>query len=175
MITETLRRCSHCRQVKDVTEFYKHRSEASGWSRACRQCYKDYQDAARSRPITQGDIERFWSQVDKNGPIPEHCPEIGPCWIWLGPRLRNKYGSFTRFSQHILAHRFSYEITYGPLRDGMWSLHKCDNKLCCRPDHLFEGDMFDNMQDASRKGRTGMQLHPERSHFHKTRGLTHVD
>ena len=34
--------------------------------------------------------ERFWSKVDKNGPIPSHRPELGPCWIWIA--RRDRYG-----------------------------------------------------------------------------------
>lgn len=32
-------------------------------------------------------------------------------------------------------------------------MHKCDNRLCCNPDHLFLGSMRANLLDAYAKGR----------------------
>jgi len=53
----------------------------------------------------------------------------------------------------VYAHRLAWELTYGPIPDGMLVCHHCDNPICCRPDHLFLGTPSDNMQDALRKGR----------------------
>lgn len=52
----------------------------------------------------------------------------------------------------IGAHCFSYELNIGS-RNGLQVLHKCDNKLCVRPDHLFLGTQKDNMHDMIKKGR----------------------
>jgi hypothetical protein len=41
-------------------------------------------------PLTQQDIERFWSKVDRNGPVPEHRPELGPCWVWTAGTFRRR-------------------------------------------------------------------------------------
>lgn len=52
-----------------------------------------------------------------------------------------------------LAHRISFELFNGPIGRDLFVCHKCDNRQCLRPDHLFLGDNSDNMQDASQKGR----------------------
>lgn len=44
-------------------------------------------------------------------------------------------------------------FTHGDIPDGMCCLHKCDNRLCVSPDHLFLGTKADNTHDMIRKGR----------------------
>jgi hypothetical protein len=95
--------------------------------------------------------ERFWSKVDKNGPVPEHCPELGPCWVWTGHIRKDGYGAINIDGVSELTHRVSYLLNIGPLT--LWALHKCDNRPCVRPDHLFEGTHDDNMADMQTKGR----------------------
>ena len=96
-----------------------------------------------SKPI----LERFWSKVQKTS----------NCWNWIGSQQGNGYGYLhngTREKRNPLrAHRFSYEIHYGDIPSGLWVLHKCDNRLCVNPKHLFLGDRTDNMRDCAAKGR----------------------
>ena len=107
--------------------------------------------------------DRFWEKVDKNGPIPDHCPERGPCWIWMGSRKDFGYGDFARDGRLWLAHRVSWEIHYGPVPDGIQVCHQCDNPSCVRPDHLFLGTQTDNVQDCLSKGRH-RTVHGENAH-----------
>lgn len=51
------------------------------------------------------------------------------------------------------AHRISWMIHYGDIPDGQCILHKCDNRLCIRIDHLFIGTSMDNSLDMREKGR----------------------
>lgn len=51
------------------------------------------------------------------------------------------------------AARVVWDIEYGPIPDGKFVLHRCDNPLCVRPDHLFLGDQRVNMTDKASKGR----------------------
>lgn len=88
--------------------------------------------------------ERFWPKVQKTD----------GCWEWIGARQGpNGYGNFYYNGQAGTAHRYSYQLHYGPIPDGLQVLHTCDNRPCVRPDHLFAGSHVDNMRDMLRKGR----------------------
>jgi hypothetical protein len=99
--------------------------------------------------------ERFWSKVNKNGPIPEHCPEIGQCWVWTCSKHTFGYGQFWMGPDAGLkgAHIASWILAHRALPKGAWVLHRCDNPSCVRPSHLFLGTQVDNMQDMHQKGR----------------------
>lgn len=101
-------------------------------------------------------IERFWSRIDKHGPIPEHSPELGPCWIYIGHRNTGGYGHINTGRHHgsmVLTHRYSWILHYGPIQDETpFVLHHCDNPPCVNPAHLFVGTQADNVKDMMAKG-----------------------
>ena len=102
--------------------------------------------------------ERFWSNVRKDGPIQPHCPELGPCWRYVGKRHWEGYGYIAEKQggkKYLLVHRVSWVIHNGPIPDGLFVLHKCDNGECSRPDHLFLGTQAENNRDRKKKGRNG--------------------
>jgi hypothetical protein len=91
------------------------------------------------------------------------------CWEYGGKIGNHGYGlvyipNGTRHGATALAHRVVYEGMVGPIPDGMFLCHHCDNPRCVRPDHLFLGTLNDNVQDAKQKGRmkTGGVLPPVR-------------
>lgn len=98
--------------------------------------------------------ERFWSRVIK----------MHHCWIWSGTRRRhNTYGCFEVNGKLISAHRYSWELHNGKIPANLFVLHKCDDKLCVNPDHLFLGTASDNNKDRVAKNRSWHpigELHP---------------
>lgn len=119
-----------------------------------RYCSHDCYSGTLRVPIQQ----RFWSKVNKNGPIPIHRPDLGQCWVWTGNVVR-LYGqivlSRTNGKQkNIYAHRYSYKLTNGPLAGPELRVcHHCDRMLCVNPAHLFAATQQENLNDARRKGR----------------------
>lgn len=110
--------------------------------------------------------DRFWDKVNKDGPIPEHVPHLGPCWIWTKGLRRGGYGQFHSPSGHHGAHQFAWEIENGPIPEGLCVLHKCDVRACVRNDgengHLFVGTKKQNTQDMISKRRYGAITRPDR-------------
>lgn len=107
--------------------------------------------------------QRFWSYVDKSDP--------SGCWIWKKKLDRNGYGSFqvkiNNKWERWRAHRFSWYLAHGEIREGLFVCHVCDNPKCIRVEHLFLGTPKDNVEDMVRKGRapvgdrSGSVKHPE--------------
>lgn len=108
--------------------------------------------APRRFRFSQSDIERYWSFVDCNGPTP--CPRLGVCWAWIGCKDGTGYPMMFLDGASRRAHIVSYELARGPTA-GMCVCHRCDNRECTRPDHLFLGTKGDNNRDRARKGRSG--------------------
>lgn len=106
--------------------------------------------SCRSRDQLSDPEERFWRQVRKGR-------GENNCWIWIGHRSKSGYGRFSLLREgkwHSLSsHRYTYEITSGPLVLGELVLHRCDNPPCVRPDHLFLGTQEDNIADKTIKQR----------------------
>ena len=105
-------------------------------------------------------VWRFWARVNKNGSFPSdqavavHPEILGTrCWEWTGSFFPNGYGQVTRNHVSMGAHRLVWLIMYGVLPDTS-VLHKCDNRKCVRPSHLFEGTCKDNAEDKVLKGRS---------------------
>src|SRR6185369_15948414 len=91
-----------------------------------------------------GDLpRRFWSYVDKSG----------DCWLWAGSTFWTGYGQLRLNNTSATAHRIAWELTFGPIPDGLFVCHKCDVRLCCNPAHLFLGTAQENVDDMMRKGR----------------------
>lgn len=75
------------------------------------------------------------------------------CWLWTGDKAKKGYGRLKIEGKRVYAHRAMWEEKVGAIPAGQLVCHTCDNPSCVRPDHLFLGTQFDNMGDASAKGR----------------------
>jgi len=96
-------------------------------------------------PVKRQDpVVLFWKHVEKTT----------TCWNWTGATMWKGYGVFgiAPERRHLRAHRYAWEIAHGTIPRGLFVLHRCDNRRCVRPEHLFLGTHDDNMRDKMQKG-----------------------
>lgn len=116
-------------------------------------CSLHYQRWKRTKSfdlVTITEEERFWSKVDKTSAT--------GCWNWTATRNAQGYGAIRHNRKMVAAHRLVWEMTNGPIPDGLDVCHHCDNPSCVNPSHLFLGTHGDNMLDMAIKERRIFKL-----------------
>lgn len=166
--------CEHCRSpfVPKASELRRGRvrycqracylaATIRRTQRTCVTCGTSF--LARSHEVERGNVmfcsvacrgsaASFWLHVDKSGPIPQHVPSLGPCWVWMRGKTLKGYGQLDVGGKSVKANRYSFFLEHGRWPEPQ-CLHHCDNPACVRPSHLFEGTNDDNVADKVRKGR----------------------
>lgn len=105
----------------------------------------------KKRPVA----ERFWAKV-KIG-------DADACWEWKASAIKQGYGQFHINGFPRGSHRVAWTLTHGAPEKGQYVLHKCDNKKCCNPAHLYLGTQKDNSKDAWQRNRIPKALGEQNS------------
>lgn len=101
--------------------------------------------------MRNNDILRFLSYVF----FPDQC------WLWIGRIRPDGYGEIRIQGRgRVLTHRLSYELFCEPIPAGKFICHKCDNRACVNPHHLYAGTQSDNMRDMHQRGRHPNDVKP---------------
>lgn len=123
---------------------------AKGWCNMHWQRWRRYGDVGVSHPtLPSGSDPRErlefygWTVTDTE------------CWEWGGPREVQGYGTAKIDGKTYKTHRLAYETWVGPIPDGKYILHSCDNPPCINPAHLRAGTKLDNARDREVRERNG--------------------
>lgn len=166
-----------------------------------RMCWKHYYRLHRhgnvnyvGRIVYGTPEERFWAKVNKDGPVPDYRPDLGPCWLWQGAVNGDGYGTFAApAGQSTLAHRWAYMHFVGgnaPEHDHLCRVRHCVNyerhlepvttaeniarspihygaRTHCKNGHPFTSDNTMLRSDGGRRCRICKQNYSDRSRARK--------
>jgi len=110
-------------------------------------------------------FQRFLSVVEKRGNV---RIDMEPCWLTRRSLASNGYGQMMFNGVPWNCHRYSFYAHNGfvDLEKGKHICHKCDNKECCNPNHLYLGSPTENANDRFEHGHRTHALPKQKAPEH---------
>lgn len=136
--------CVKCRSSKDLNEFHKDNRRPDGHFPYCKKCRLIPRKPSVSRPI---DVVLSDYKISDMG-----------CWEWQGVLTRDGYGMACYKGKRIRAHRLSLLQSLNLSDSNLLALHRCDNRKCINPDHLYLGTPLRNSGDMVERCRSSRLL-----------------
>lgn len=120
-----------------------------GWCAMHHRRYQKYGSPFVTSRIVGDDVSRFETYI-RQGPLPAHAPELGPCWLWIGALTTDGYASMGVLDLPTdSGHRWSYRYHVGPLLEGLELDHLCVITNCVNPWHLDLVTHAENLRRAN--------------------------
>lgn len=109
--------------------------------------YGDVEFTKHTKSVSKSGTPEYFIENSREVPGPLNTP----CRVWKKAVDAAGYGRFGQSS--LYAHREIYKLLVGPIPEGLFVCHRCDNRRCINIEHLFVGTANDNNQDMISKGR----------------------
>jgi hypothetical protein len=146
----------------------EEKAKRAAYMRAWNERKRGYPSNQPGRPANTP--ETLWSKVDKR--------TMDECWPWIGT-IKGGYGRTEINDRAYYAHRVIFDLANpglisreGPgMKADTLVLHRCNNKICCNPAHLYLGTQKDNMQDRLKTGDGYRNLPRGDAHWQRRRKM----
>jgi len=132
--------CIKCGECRGLECFHKDLARSDGLFPYCKLCRKIERKPAHRRPVHEV--------------LSQYKISEGGCWEWAGVLSRDGYGMACYQGKRVRAHRLSLLNHLGVKGSDLLVLHKCDNRRCINPKHLYLGTNAENSKDMVDRGRS---------------------
>jgi hypothetical protein len=102
-----------------------------------------------------------WTAAQRLAFYTRRDPRTG-CHIWQASLNPQGYGQMNFGGDVVRSHRLAWITRHGPIRQGLFVCHRCDDRRCCNPDHMFLGTHAQNQADRKAKNRLRWHVGMER-------------